>query len=447
MGIFAKDIIGLYLEKEMLQYCCARRGPTGLSLKSPGPEMEAQGVVEGPEYSCLRKFLESISPKARYEFLVTLPRAAFYVRDMSLPPMDLEEAWVSVRNNVSVYCHLPVEEIYYDAFLSPKKDNAINALIFYAPRKDVDRILDIFNETGRRSMLKRVVPFSVAVYSWLTAQNYSLPLKLVLPPQQGSYELGVYTEDGFLYSASWPESAGLSSVQLVSAGLGERMDGVNGGVYFLDQDREDALPSPRSDKLRPLPSIVENRAVAAIAGALSRKRQVSLDGRPTRIKQFKPWYVLVPLGVIVFLALSFLTLRAYKDFSLLSSQVKGAQVEVEGLKKKVAPLEAKLKAMEGSEKFYKGIQSYVEGRPDLYKVINEIARLVPEGTWFSHLLYERGRVTIRGTSGDALQVLKQLRKSKMFGQVKLVGSVSRDRFDDERFRIRIELSKGIGKGK
>jgi len=447
MAVFPREIIGLYLEKDRLQYCCAKKGLLGLSLKSPSPDMEPQGSIEGSDYSCLRKFLEAISPGTRYEIFVALPRGAFFVRDMALPPMGLEDAWISVQNNLSVNCHLPLEEVYYDISLSQKGNGNISALIFYASRKEVDRILDIFSDTGKRHLLKRLMPFSLGVYLWLLMQGYPLPLKLITPPQEGSYELGVYSKEGLLYSASWPESEGYDASRFVLAGLEARFEDMNGQVYFLGQEGTPGLPPPPDNKLKPLPLIMENPGVAAIAGALSRRRQVSLDGRVTKVKQFRPWHVLLPLAVIVLFALGFLTWHGYRDLLTVSAQVKTAETEVQALRNKIVPLDNRLKALESSRKLYKDIEDYVKGRPDLYKIINETARLVPEGTRFSYLLYERGKVTIRGTSRDALEVLNLLRKSKMFTQVKLVGSVSRDRFYNERFSISIKLKQGPSQSK
>ena len=447
MAIFPRDIIGLYLERDGLHYCCVRKGMLGLSLTRPGPDLEPQGLIEGSEYSCVRRFLEGISPGIRHEIYLVLPRGSFFVRDMTLPPMDLEEAWVSVENNLAVYCHLPLDQIYHDVLLTQREDSTINALVFYAQRNVIDRILDVFSESGKRHLLKWVGPFSMGIYSWLLIQDYSLPLKLILPPQDGSFELDVFSREGLLYSASWPESEGKGASQLVLAGLEERFEDVDGEVYFMGQDGVPGLPPPRDNKLKPLPLLVENPSVAAIAGALSRKRQVSLDGKPSKIRRLRPWHLLLPISIGVFFILVFFTRQTYKGYSAANEQVRLASGEVEKLQQKIAPLESRLEALESSRKFYKDIENYVKGRPDLYKVINEIAALVPEGTWFSHLLYERGSVTVRGTSKDALEVLKLLRKSEMFGQVKLVGSVSRDRFDNERFRIRIELEKGIVKGR
>lgn len=439
-----REIIGLYLEKERLQYVCIKKGMFGLSPKSPGLDMEAYGTINGGEYSSLKKFLKRISPKAKLDIFLTLPRGSFFVRDMKLPPMLLEEAWISVQNNLAVYCHLPLEEIYYDVHLSLSENGGVNALIFYAPRKEIDRFLDIFNETGRRHLLKRVFPLSFGVYLWLRVQGYALPLTLILPPQEGINELAVYGERGFVYSASWPQSEGLDAGQLVLEGARAKMEGKVGRLYFLNCERKPDLPPPENNKLTRLPLLTDNPGAAAIAGAFSRKQQISLDGTPARIKQFRPWHVFLPLCVILVFFLFFLTWRSYREVSAKSEQIRLVKTELQTLENKIKSLESDLEVLEKSRQFFKDIDNYVARKPNLYKVINEIARLMPSGTWFSYVIYEKGKVTLRGTSKDALQVLKLLRRSDLFKQVKLIGSVSRDRFEKERFRLSIELKTDEG---
>ena len=443
MGIIPRDIIGLYLERDRVQYCTVRRTVTGLSLRQPGRELAAQGTIEGVDYSCLRKFLEGLLPNAKFEMVVALSRETFFVRDMRLPPMDLEEAWWSVQNNLAVYCHLPPEDIYHDVLLSQSEAGHINALVFYALRKEIDKILDIFDQTGKRHLLKRVIPFSLGVYVWLQMQGYSMPLKLILPPQGETYELGIYSKEGFLYSAAWPLAEGGSVSPLVLEGLAAKFGQLDGQPYFLGPQGSPILPGPDSDKLGPLPSISENAGVAAIAGALWRKRQISLDGRPTKIRRFRVWYLVLPLCIVLGFMLGYWTWQSYKEVSFASARVKAARSEVKRLNDRIKPLEEELQRLKKSRNLFKDVETYVKGKPDLYKAINEIAALVPEGTWFSYLTYDRGKITLRGTSEDALEVLKSLRKSEMFKEVKLVGSVSRNRFDNERFRIVMELSSEV----
>ncbi|RLB26509.1 MAG: hypothetical protein DRG71_02005 [Deltaproteobacteria bacterium] len=443
MGIIPGDIVGLYVEKDRLLYCCIRKGLFGVSLKEPGPDLAPHGTITGTDYSGLRKFLDGLYP-SKFEMFLALPRSTFFARDMSLPAMDLEEAWASVQNNLSVYCHLPLDEIYHDVLLSQYDDGRINALVFYAHRKEIDRILSVFDEAGKRHLLKRVVPFSMGVYHWLNMQGYRMPLTLVLPSQEGSYELGLYSDEGFLYSASWPQSEGATVGELVLEGLAAKFGNVNGEPYFLDGHNTPGLPPPKPNRLNGLPLINENPSVAAIAGALSRGRQISLDGRPVKVRQLRPWHVLLPLCVILFLLLGYLTLSSYKEVRGVGEEVKLVGARVQRLREKIKPLEKEINRLEESEKLFRDIESYVKGKPDLYKVINEIATVVPEGTWFSHLSYDKGKLTLRGTSNDALQVLKSLRKSEMFGEVRLVGSVSRNRFDNERFRIVLHLVESKG---
>lgn len=444
MALLSRRIIGLHLERERLYYICARKGVSGLSLHSAVPGMEPCGSIEGGDGAGLRRFLETLSNGIRYEIVLTLPRGFFFVREMALPPMLPHEAWIAVRNSLSVYCHLPLEELYHDFHLSPTGKGGFHALLYYAPRRDIDRILAVFSETGKRRLLKGVFPFSFALYPWLDLQGYSLPLSLVLPSQEGIRELAVYGEKGPVYSASWPGSAGMDSCRSALAAAGARVEGETGKLYFLDRGSEQALPPPPGKRFRGMPLPAENPAVAAAAGRLFRKKQVSIDGRPAKIRQFRPWQVLVPVAFLLLCLLGVLTYRSSADVSKRAEQVRGMERALQALEKKRAPLETDLKVLKKSSQFFSDISEYISGKPQLYRVLNEIARLMPSGTWFSNFMYRSEKVTLTGVSEDALNVLKSLRSSKLFKQVKLVGSVRRLRPGQERFRITIELQKENG---
>lgn len=444
MSVLSQKIIGLYLEKERLQYTCVKKGMFGLHPAKPGSGMESAGMLAGEEIFSLRRFLENISARTKLDIFLALPRGSFFARDMSLPPMLLEEAWDSVQNNLAVSCHLPLDEIYYDVHLSTSEDGRINALIFYAARRDIDRILNVFEETGRRHLLKRVFPFSFGVYRWLRMQGYALPLTLILPSQEGFHELAVYGVKGFLYSTAWPISEGLEVGRAKVAGAGKPIQKGAGQVYLLKKEGIADFPAPKNRKFDRLPFMTDNRSIAAIAGGLSNKQRLSLEGTPTRVKQFRPWQILFPLCVIVLLVLGYVSWRSFQDFSVRVEQVNALKTEIQKLQDKVKPLENKLEALQKSRQFLNDIRTYVVAKPELYRALNEIAILLPEGTWFYQFLYEREKVTLRGTSKDALQVLKLLRESNRFQQVKLLGSVSRDRQGNERFTITLELKKGMG---
>ena len=62
----------------------------------------------------------------------------------------------------------------------------------------------------------------------------------------------------------------------------------------------------------------------------------------------------------------------------------------------------------------------MQTRPALYTVINEIAALVPDGTWFANFTFNNNNITLRGTGSDALKTVEALRSSKLFSNVMLV---------------------------
>lgn len=75
------------------------------------------------------------------------------------------------------------------------------------------------------------------------------------------------------------------------------------------------------------------------------------------------------------------------------------------------------------------------------EVLLDLTRLVPDGTWLSHLNVAGARVRLRGESGNATEVLGALEGSGAFHGASLDGSVTRDaRSARERFALSARVS-------
>ena len=410
----------------------------GLTPRAPFPGMEPFGRVAGFEYACLKAFLERISGRSRCGIYLTLPRDLFFARKVRLPPLHMEDALLSVQNNLPKYCHLPLAEIYYDVHFSSIR-NGMNALIFYASRRKIAPYLEVFDETGMRPFLKGVFPVSFGIHAWLGIQRYSYPLGLMLPVHDNAFELALYGKEGFLYSAISPRTGNnpgeVSFPFIPSAGSAD----LEGKMFWFGGEAEPILPPPEKNRLGRVPLLTENMGIAAVSPTLSRKQEISLDGTPTRLKYFRPAKMIIPLIIALALGMGLLTWQATKRNSGRSRELIALQGQVERLKKRVQPLQNDLEALKRSSQFFNNIDEFMASRPNLYTVLNKVAKLVPDGTWFSNCSFERGTMTLRGTSGDAVKVLETLRKSGLFTQVKLLGSVSRGRTGEERFGLSLEL--------
>jgi hypothetical protein len=435
-----KELLGIYLEKDRLQYAFIRKGILGLTPSAPFPGMEPFGEITGSAYSSLKIFLKKISDRNRYNIYLALPRDLFFVREARLPSMMTEDALVSVQNSLSMYCHLLLDEIYYDIHLSRLRDG-INALIFYAPRRKIDPYLAVFRETGMKRFLKALFPLSFGIHAWLDIQRYSYPLGLILPTEDKGSEIALYGKEGFLYSAICPPSEGNSDEVSFLANVSAGTESLEGRIFYLNPSGEPVLSPPLKNRLGRVPLITQNMGIAALSPALFGKQEISLDGTPTRLKQFQPAKVVIPLFLALFLGLSFLTWHVNKQTSLKSEQLLVLKEQVRQLKKQIEPLRKDLELLEKSSQFIKDIDDYMASRPKLYTTINKLAELVPEGTWFSYFSFKKGRITLKGTGGDALKVVERLRKSGLFDQVKLMGSVSRTGEGKEKFGLNLKVKE------
>ena len=439
--LIKRDVIGLYLEKDRLQYVCLSRTQTGWNPSSPGPSLEPFGNVQEAAPWSLKQFLEwlggfpmeeSASSPRKKEIYLALPRNNFSARDIQLPPMAMEDALSSVENSLSVNCHLPLEEIYYDIHLCRTAQGNINALILYAPRREMDVYFDVFRETNLLDSLRSVFPVSLGIGAWLDLQQYTMPLGLVLP-QENVHELAVYQEGGCLFSGTWPVSEGKSGEEILSAAVKSKFQGLNDNIYHMSEGNVQQLPSPPYNRLDLIPPITENLGIAAVAPILAGRQNISIDDAPPQLRMFRPFRFAVPLLLILFLIMFFMYGKSRWNNAGLHEEYTALSADIETLEKELAPLERK------SSRYQEDIYAFIENRPRLFTLINEVARHVPEGTWFSNFSFEQGTIILTGESPEALETIEALRSSDMFDQVTLKGQVDKNTSGDEIFSIIMTL--------
>ena len=109
------------------------------------------------------------------------------------------------------------------------------------------------------------------------------------------------------------------------------------------------------------------------------------------------------------------------------------------MKKRLSPLEKRHKLGKKAQAMLKDIDDFLKRRPRFYSLLNDMASRIPEGTWFSSLVYRKGKLTLRGQSSDALKVVESLRESEFFSEVKLRGTVNKSHGQVERFGLVLQL--------
>jgi Tfp pilus assembly protein PilN len=435
-----KELIGIYLGKEALHYCCAVRTVSSWQKAIPGSAMDPSGVLPGSALATLREFLYRFSPKIGRQIYLALPRSRFFIRDIQLPAVPLEDALASVQSVLPVTIHLPMDDIYHDIYLCRVPDGRVNALVIYAHRKEIQPVLEIFREIGHEKSLTGLFPISIGIGAWLSLQQYAMPMGLAISPESADSELAVYQQSGCVYSTVWQNAwhANETSARMEAACAKFHLPVDN--VYGLyHSDGCPPLPDPLDDKLPWLPSALQNPGVAALAAALSAQQEILLDGGIPRIKVFRLWKLFVPVVMVLSAVMFVWTVKMNHSIERKTVAVSAMKKEVQQLQQRIRPHEKIRDAINKAKSYSADIEDFIRLRPRLFSCFNEIARLVPEGTWFSRSSFQEDELTLQGQSREALKVVDSLRTSALFEQVKLSGSVSRNPAGTEQFSLIIRL--------
>ncbi|MEA2059175.1 MAG: hypothetical protein U9P10_01340 [Thermodesulfobacteriota bacterium] len=433
-----KNILGIYIDRDSFQYAAAVKGISGYRLKRPGLGYRACGTDKGNGYALLKKFLKEVPPDRSRSVYLALPRSQIFAREIRLPVMPLEDALMSVQNSLAIYAHLAPETIYYDIYVARHDKDGIHMLLFYAAKNEIEKINKIFSDTGHTASLKGILPVSYGIFA-LADKGIASPYTGVCLHQEDVAEFFVFSKNGLLFTMTAPLYE--DEKALLKKGVVKRFPGIDKSFFDFNAIGGCDISRNCPQHFKFLPDLQENLASAAIAPALTKVQPVSVDEQPVRIKFIHPVRYIVPFICILVLGLYILTGNVEKKADQAESEFQELKNTVTQLENKLAPLQKKIDTLKKAASFKQDVKKIVQSKPMMYSAINEIARLVPEGTWFAGFSYHDGKILLRGRGSDALGTVELLRSSDMFVNVGLKGSVNRSSTGDERFSISLELKQ------
>lgn len=428
--------------KELAGFCVHHEGVDRIRMTGPlpsvlkyraGMKVKDSERMKGTPLKLLEESLLRLNVSKRRSVFLTLPRELFFSRNVRLSGMSLEDAVDSVKNNISIYSHLPAEEIVFDIFFNKNASHnkTIELLVYYASRKDIEPYLHLFRKTGHIKSLVSVTPFSFSLCAWSVLNGYARYKGIVIK-SGNACEFASFTESG-------PLNSYFHTDEKADDVCAELAEAASRNGEFRIQDFQPFEEIENSSKFKKLPRPEKNMAVAAIAPFLLKLQKFSLDGTPPKLKFFNP----APLRVMLCLACAVSAFYMYDDakqrMNQQLSQNKKLSDRIEMLENRIKPMEDFRETLKKAEGLRGDVEQFMKSRPDLYRIINEVASLVPEGTWFDHSTYSDGKFTFHGESKKALEVVNALRQSDRFEKVELLGSVNRTNTGIERFRVEIRF--------
>ncbi|MEJ5347083.1 MAG: hypothetical protein WHS46_00150 [Desulfosoma sp.] len=430
-----KSILGIYLDENRLDYVHAVKRFGRIRLEPPHEGMPPFGTLPGGAKG-LEAFLRELPPKSHRRLSLCLSRNLFFVRDVEVPPVPMEDALDVVRNALPIHVHLSPEDIYWSVHLVRRRDKTISATLVYVERKIVDPVLSVLVETGHRGQLNSLCPISFGLAAWLR-QTWSLPSGLVRE-EEGLREVLVLDPDGVVCSRLLNPSEGIWDREQIRA-------------WFLAQGNvpaekiEDWTESVDSESVTPRkffsdwPHPKINLGTAAAWALLSGRSVLCLDGRAPNIPGLHPAKAVLPF--LLFLALTAWGLGFHVERRTATLERSTARLaeETRKLEAELKPLEKNAQEMEQLKKLVKEADVFLKGRPRFYELLNDIAQRVPNGTWISQFNYAAGKMTVSFQSPDSLKTIESLRECPLLKDVKLQGSVNRGRDGKETFTVVLEL--------
>ena len=428
-----KQYLGIYINESEIQYTNYYKffpgllsGKKGL-FKSSSPKVFNDSSFRFN----LKKLLDSIKPSKRRRIYICLPRKYFFTRRLQFPELPLDDIRDSVVNNLEIYSHLPVDQIYYDVLFSKDKGSEINALLFYAPRKKLDIYLNQLMESGHHNSLECIFPFSYGAGPWyFDLKIKSVDKKGLLIQYKDSTELAVYSGmsciDSFLLDTSCEK---------------EKQDKIMHDILADHDMSEDQITFKNTNAITENDFLNENMGGAALAPAFSGMQHISVDENPPRIKLFKPMKFLFPVFILLGLLMTYMSTNILKEIEVKQKKVAVVKQEIMALEKEIDPILQAKTALERAAEYKGDVEDFVLSKPPLYSYINDLARIVPENTWFAHLSYKPGIISMQGEGDDVLKVVEFLRASDKYKEVKLKGSVSRTKEGKDKFMIDLILKK------
>mgnify|MGYP005836939077 CR=1 FL=1 len=431
-----RRLLAIAVDDQRLSYVSMAARWKRWRQESPGGNLPAAQVLPSGGVGALGELLRRIPVQKMRRLCVGLPRRLFFLRDVPLPPMLLEDAYQVVHNGLSLYCHLPLDSIYADVRIRRCADKSLEALVLYAPKEAIHAVLHELSETGHREELYALFPVSLGWGAWLHRAGVDLPAGLVMDGETEK-EVVVTTSDGRLRSFL------LDTHDLSVSRFFEESVSLIGGIAVPRERlfRESEVASALSVKNPPwsLPWPWDNAAALVAAAVLDGTYDFCPDGRAPRMHLFHPAKVVVPLAAALAGAALFLSWQGSVRHAALQDKIRQARERIRVLEGRLIPMEKSREEIRRLQTLVAGASGFMERRPRFYSFLNDIAQRVPSGTWLSQFNYQEKQFVVQCVTPDALKAIEAFRKSPFVESAQVRGSVTRRSDGYETFALAIEL--------
>jgi hypothetical protein len=447
-----KEIVGIYLDEASIDVSCIKKHFGKWSCVELPYKFDDSGrfLVEQ-----VKGLLQSIRPSRRRRICLAISRKNFFLRELSFPQLEPEEAINAVHMGIGLHIHLKPDEIYHDQWAFRRGGETV-VLLAYIPRGFLDPILRTIRETGHGKSLGPVSPATLGL-DILLRSSAEASLPCVSLGRQGEGWIaslhGIYGWEGSHPISISGEEDVSKGLQKLAQSLPSPFSGIAmSPVYAVGGSGtaiSDLSPKDPCNNLKDLADICgqEGRVTWGLCAAslgLSSYPSISLrEGvrrKPFRLR-IKP-YQFVAGGAVaaMILATGIQGLRYQKRVY----SVHKIEQEVEELQVSLSPMLDTQKRLEQIDDRLKDLRDFRSEKPSELKVLKAIAELTPPQTWIKNFNIKNSKLKISAEGGSAVETMGKWRQSPFFSEVKLISPVTKDREGRERFTVEMKLISGTG---
>lgn len=447
-----REIVGIYLDESKLDVFCLKKQLGKWSSVELPYKFDDTGRSLAEQ---VKGLLQAIRPSRRRRICLAIPRKNLFLRELSFPQLELDEAANAVRMGIGLHVHLKPDEIYHDQWAFKRGDETV-VLLAYIPKSFLDPVLRAVRETGHGKSLGPISPATLGL-DILLRSSTEASLPCVSLGRQGDGWIvslhGVYGWEG-------SHSVSISGEEDVSMGLQKLAQHLPSPfsniamppVYAVgcsDATILDISPKDPCNAIKDLANICGQEGkvtweLCAASLGLSSYPSISFQEgirrKPFRLR-VKPYqFVVGAAAAAMILATGVQGLKFQKRVNSVHKIEQG----VEELRERLSPMLDIQKQLEQIENQLKDLRDFRVEKPSELKVLKAVAELTPPQTWIKNFNIKKGKLKVTAEGGSAVKTMGNWRQSPLFSEVKLISPVTKDRHQRERFTVEMKLVSGKG---
>lgn len=396
---------------------------------------------------------------ARDQVYVCLPQEQTVVQQVLLPLAAQDNLQQVLDYEIERQLPFKRDEVYYDFLPAGKKGDKLCVYVFAIPKRNLDGIVALLESFGIRPSGVETTVTALANYLLFAGELDSSGATLVAGHSDCWEMIGIENRGNgwqpgaaLLFShrfpnAEWAHGAGKELLIECSRQVPKffrcgDLTALNGLAFNHVAQAEDimAMDNP---KLKGFDIGGEPNKIPAIGAALRGVREASFRANFLRHESGDADAGNVSLVNKVLLSVLAIALIAWGISFPIKDELRLRQLQAENAK--LVPAVEALRREEGELERLRKEASFLsnlnERRGEVLRVIDELSKTVPNGSYLSNLRYRAGVLEVQGNAESASALIPLLERSPLFENVGFNAPSNRGRDNRETFSLKADIEK------